>query len=458
MMHFTDGPPPNGTRQHVYNVSELNLEIKHILEDKYPFIWISGEISNFRTPSSGHCYFTLKDSHSQISAVLFRTQANALSFTPEDGIAIVGLGRISVYEPRGAYQVIFEYIEPKGIGALLIAFEKRKRKLAAEGLFDARHKLALPPLPHKISVVSSPTGAAVRDFIHIAHRRWPNLWIEIAPVSVQGQRAPAEIVAAINALNDRRQTDVIVLARGGGSIEDLNAFNDEQVVRTIFASTIPVVSAVGHETDYTLADFVADLRAPTPSAAAELCVPSKDDLQKQILQVNVKLFTTINNILKNLNTKIEHLRQRIVHPRRRIEDWRVRLDDLAQRLTTIARELLRRRRERLAFHMSMLMQVSPAKRLKLLKGDVGTHQDTLSRIMLQRIADQRSRSDRQRSIIDALNPMAILQRGYSITRTVPEHSIVHSARQVDVDQHLEVLLGSGQLSVTVRSRRTEPPP
>jgi exodeoxyribonuclease VII large subunit len=441
--------------QHVYDVSELNREIKNLLEGSYPFIWISGEISNLRIPSSGHCYFTLKDIRSQISAVMFRTQIRSLKFKPEDGLSVIGLGRVSVYEPRGAYQVIFEYLEPKGIGGLQIAYEKLKQKLSDEGLFDPQVKATLPVFPKKISIVTSPTGAAIRDFIKVAQRRFPNLSLEVVPVSVQGNRSAGEIVHAIGMLNSLARTDVIVLARGGGSIEDLAAFNDEQVARAIFASVIPVVSAVGHETDFTIADFVADLRAPTPSAAAEVVVPSKNELQQELDSVKQKLYKTIKNLLELLNNKNDSLSSRIVHPRRRVQDMRIRLDDYSMRLAASVANTMARKREQVTYSQQMLVHLSPGKTAAALKDRVCAHHRELVGFMTQLIRDGRMEADRHVSMLDALNPMAILKRGYSITRTWPDQAIVRSARTVSIDQSLEILLGRGNLRVKVDKREVE---
>jgi exodeoxyribonuclease VII large subunit len=441
------------SRQHVYDVSELNRNIKRLLEDKFPFIWISGEISNYRQPSSGHCYFTLKDQQSQLSAVIFRGQAAGLKFRPENGLSVIGLGRISVYEPRGTYQVIFEYLEPKGIGGLQIAFEKLKRQLSDEGLFDDRYKRQLSGLPSKISIVTSPTGAAIRDFINVAQRRFPNLALEVVPVRVQGDQAAEDIVHAIRMLDRRNATDIIVLARGGGSIEDLAAFNDEQVARTIFECRIPIVSAIGHETDFTIADFVADLRAPTPSAAAELIVPDKRALKMQLDEIKQKLYQCITNKLKlNRNTYMGY-KERIVHPKRRLQDWRIRLDDYAMRLLAMAHDILNRKKEQVAFRHDMLMQVSPNKSLTVLSAQAaGLEQGLISGIM-RLIQDRRTGISKSDSMLDALNPMAILDRGYSITRKLPEKTIVRSTRQVRIDQNLEVLLARGQITVTVKRKR-----
>jgi exodeoxyribonuclease VII large subunit len=451
-MAISNGTIAKPSPRHVYEITELNKKIKTLLEGSFPFLWISGEISNFRTPSSGHCYFTLKDSNSQISAVMFRTQAATLKFTPEDGLSIIGLGRISVYEPRGSYQVIFEYLEPKGIGGLQIAFEKLKQKLSDEGLFSPRYKMLLPVLPQKISIVTSPTGAAIRDFIKVAQRRFSNMTLEVVPVSVQGDRSPGEIVQAIRMLNSIGKTDVIVLARGGGSIEDLCAFNDEHVARAIFASRIPVVSAIGHETDFTIADFVADLRAPTPSAAAEIVVPSKNDLKQRLDEANYKLYRTINLCLKILNNQVTGLASRIVHPQRRLQDMRIRLDDFSMRLAATVVDIVARKKEQLAYGHHMLINLSPSTTTALMTEHVNQCRHRLCNRMNQMISARRATAVKNESMLDALNPMAILQRGYSITRTHPAQSIVRSAKQVKIDQPLEILLGSGKLRVTVNEK------
>lgn len=271
----------NQLQKNIYTVSQLTSNIKNLLEENFPLVWVSGEVSNFSVPVSGHFYFSLKDENTQIQSVMFRGQNRILKFEPENGLKITGLGRISVYEPRGSYQLILEYMEPKGIGALQVAFEKMKDRLLKEGLFDKKHKKTLPFVPKKICIITSPTGSVLYDFLQIAHRRFPNMPVEIIPVSVQGNQAVKDIVQALDLANsstdktDRLQPDVIVIARGGGSIEDLFAFNTEEVARSIFLSSIPVVSAIGHETDFTITDFVADFRAPTPSAAAEIVVPKK---------------------------------------------------------------------------------------------------------------------------------------------------------------------------------------
>ncbi|RLB32513.1 MAG: exodeoxyribonuclease VII large subunit, partial [Deltaproteobacteria bacterium] len=288
----------------IYTVSRLTEEIKELLEGTFDFIWVEGEISNFRIPTSGHYYMALKDERAQIRAIMFRPQARYLKFTPEDGMRVIAQGRIGVYEPRGEYQIILDYLEPLGVGALALAFEQLKKKLAAQGIFDEKVKKPLPFLPQKVAVITSPTGAAIRDFLKIIHRRFANIEIIIVPVKVQGDQAAAEIVEAIEIVNRELDVDVIVLTRGGGSLEDLWAFNEEKVALAIRASKVPVVSAVGHEIDTTISDLAADLRAPTPSAAAEILVVEKESLKNRIGQLGSRLEMSLRSSLVNNNQKL----------------------------------------------------------------------------------------------------------------------------------------------------------
>ena len=271
-----------GPQRKIYTVSELSQEIKGLFEKQFPDVWVTGEVSNFRAASSGNLYFTLKDASAQLRAVCFRNLARYLKFKPQDGISVIARGRLSVYEARGEYQLYVEYLEPAGLGALQLAFEQLKQKLAAEGLFDPARKRPLPMLPRAVGVVTSPTGAVIRDIVRILRRRFPNLNIMLYPVKVQGEGAAEEIVEGIEYFNRHRLADVLIVARGGGSLEDLWAFNEEVVARAIAGSKMPVISAVGHETDFTIADFVADLRAPTPSAAAELVVHRRQDFVDEL--------------------------------------------------------------------------------------------------------------------------------------------------------------------------------
>ncbi|MBS3808706.1 MAG: exodeoxyribonuclease VII large subunit, partial [Desulfobacterales bacterium] len=348
----------------VYSVSELTSKIKTLLEETYPFVWISGEISNIRMPASGHYYFTLKDSESQIQAVMFRGQNRNLKFFPEDGMMVTGFGRISVYSPRGAYQIILEYLEPSGAGALQAAFEQLKRKLSEEGLFDNQYKKAIPFLPSRVAVISSATGSVVHDIIRVIHRRFPNMPVLIIAAAVQGEGAATEITGAIKLLNRHAQADVAIVARGGGSLEDLAAFNSEEVARAITDSAVPVISAVGHETDYTIADFTADLRAPTPSAAAELAVPVKEDVLYTLRGLKRRMHARISGQVKEQRQGLEKLTRRLVHPRRRLDDLRLRIDEDYARLAAAMTRIINDRRERLSWRRERLFAAPLQNRIR----------------------------------------------------------------------------------------------
>ncbi len=345
--------------ENIYTVTELTREIKSLLENQFPSLWVTGEISNFRTHSSGHYYFTLKDEGSQIGAVMFRGVNRNLKFALEDGMAVLANGHIDVYAVRGNYQIIVEYIEPKGLGALQLAFDQLRRKLAEEGLFEEARKRALPFCPQTVGIITSPTGAAIQDMIKILHRRNPHVNILLFPVNVQGENAAPEIARAIELMNRHDEADVLIVGRGGGSLEDLWAFNTEIVARAIYQSEIPVISAVGHETDVTISDFVADLRAPTPSAAAELVVPVikeiLDGIQDQQRHLRKALLKIIGEKKSSLNFWISHLK----HPKRRLEELSLHLDDLNTRLRHAMQFYLEERRTKVAHLAEKLQVLSP---------------------------------------------------------------------------------------------------
>ena len=389
---------------HILSISELTQLIKFQLEQSFDYLWVEGEISNFRIPSSGHFYFTLKDEKSQIRAVMFRSQNRTLEFSPEDGLSVICRGRLNVYETRGEYQLILDYLEPKGLGALQLAFEQLKQRLAQEGLFDPDHKKPLPQLPRKIGIVTSPTGAAIRDILNIIERRFANVGILIYPVKVQGEGAAQEIATALQELNQMPEIDVVILARGGGSIEDLWPFNEEVVARAIYHSEIPVISAVGHEVDFTIADFVADLRAPTPSAAAELVVRNKDDLIYNLNTVYVRLKNSIRKIYEFNLSRFAFLQKRMPDPRKMIPGLRLTIDEYG---------------ERIAFYVSNAVKIKKEK----IEGMMGR--------------------------LDALSPLNVLKRGYSITRTVPYLKVVRDAKQLASGDKINVRLFKGELMCRV---------
>ena len=393
--------------QQVFSVTTLTQAIKQTLEDGFFTIWVEGEISNLATPRSGHVYFTLKDEAAQLRAVIFKSAARLVRFELENGMQVLLRGSLSVYEARGEYQLIVSRAEPRGAGALQAAFEQLKRRLEAEGLFDPAHKRPIPLLPKKIGVVTSPTGAAIRDILNIVNRRFANVHVLIAPARVQGADAPAEIVRAIEMLNRLPDVDALIVGRGGGSLEDLWAFNEECVARAIFASRIPVISAVGHEIDFTIADFVADLRAPTPSAAAELVVRNKADLAQTLDAQHARLKQAMRHLLDRSRAAAAHAARRLSDPRRRLNELQQRVDDLAQRLARTMRHALERKQ---------------------------------------------AQRDTQIAKLDALSPLAVLAKGYAICRNAATLRPVKRAADANVGDGLLVRMFDGELRCEVRER------
>jgi exodeoxyribonuclease VII large subunit len=439
----------------IYSVDKLTREIKNLLENRFDIVWISGEISNLRVPSSGHAYFTLKDHKAQISAVMFRGQLKNLKFDLDDGANIVGMGRISVYEPRGNYQIILEYIEPKGVGALQIAFEQLKRKLNDEGLFDQGRKRKLPYLPLKIGLITSPSGSVIQDILKIVYRRFPNLSVDIFPVAVQGQRAADEIANAIRLANTKADSDVLILARGGGSLEDLSAFNTEIVARAIYHSNIPIISAVGHETDFTIADFVADVRSPTPSAAAGIVVPFKEDLEARCTELKQRSLNSILNIIERLRKDIVYTRGRLVHPQKRIQELQLRLDDVQNRLLNSLANHQKWRYQRLGNLTKFLLKIKPDSYISESHSKLDILEFKLKKIIEKYLSELNQNVSFFTAGLNALNPLAVLDRGYSITRTLPpKPHVVASSKEVKVDQPLEIILKNGSINVRVTEKRS----
>lgn len=441
--------------RYILTVSELTQEIKEALEAKFSDLWVEGEISNLRIPPSGHIYFTLKDDSSQIRGVLFKMRARTLRFLPEDGLHIICKGRVSLYEKRGDYQLIIEEMEPKGIGALQLAFLQLKERLEKEGLFDISHKKPIPILPQTIGIVTSPTGAAIQDMIQIIHRRFEKVTIFLYPVRVQGERAVQEIVEGIRYFNRMKNADVIIVGRGGGSLEDLWAFNEEEVARAIYHSKIPVISAVGHETDYTVSDFVADLRAPTPSAAAELVVRDRRELERRLQYLKGRLENQVSTYLEEVRTDLSHLRKSLPDPRKRIEDYLLRLDDLVSKSRRSLLWDFKRKSERSLYLAQRLDLRSPSHTIRSLESSILEIRNRLSRNMRHAIEIRRQKLRGILGKLDSLSPLAILQRGYSITRKVPFLQIVRNADEVRVGDQVEVKLHRGTLFCGIE--RTEGP-
>ncbi|PIR20956.1 MAG: exodeoxyribonuclease VII large subunit [Deltaproteobacteria bacterium CG11_big_fil_rev_8_21_14_0_20_47_16] len=352
-----EDPKPAGPR--VLSVTEITTGIRNILEGTFDDVWVCGEVSNWRPASSGHWYFSLKDANSQLSAVMFRGVNSAVKFKVEQGMELICHGKLSVYPPRGSYQIIIDYCEPKGVGALQLAFEQLKKKLADEGLFDKSKKKPIPYMPRRVGVVTSPTGAAVRDICTVLRRRFPSVDICLVPAKVQGDGSAAEIARAIELLDARGDVDVMIVGRGGGSIEDLWAFNEEVVARAIFAATTPIISAVGHEIDFTIADFVADVRAPTPSAAAEIAVPVRAELLQGIGNIQRRLDQGLRGAITRASERLHHLRQRLRFPTQRITDGLQWVDSLRERLQMAMRRGIGDRRQAVAQWAGQLQHLSP---------------------------------------------------------------------------------------------------
>jgi len=429
----------------IYTVSALTEEVKDLLEEHFDFVWVEGEISNFRSPSSGHYYMVLKDEKAQIRAVMFRPQTRYLKFTPEDGMKVIVQGRIGVYQPRGEYQIILDYLEPLGIGALALAFEQLKEKLAAEGLFDEEIKRPLPFLPQRVAVITSPTGAAIRDFLKIIHRRFANIEIIVVPVKVQGDEATAEMVEALDTVNRELNVDVIVLTRGGGSLEDLWAFNQEELALAIRASRIPVVSAVGHEIDITISDLAADLRAPTPSAAAELIVMEKESLVERFKGMRGRLELYTKTYLSNLNQQLALLARGLRDPRKGIADSWMRLDELHGWLLKLIDLTIKERQKNMRGESRALLLYSPIKLLGSLEQQINFQRRALTLMILKRLKENRMALSHFGERLNDLNPGSVMERGYSITRKLPEEVILKDVASLTTGDHVGVTLAKGEL-------------
>ena len=394
------------TRQFL-TIGELNELIKGTLETELDAIWVVGEISNLRVPPSGHLYFTLKDDTSQIAAVMFRRQGMNLKFVPENGMEVICLGRVSLYSVRGDLQLYVQSIEPRGQGALFLAFEQLKRKLAGEGLFARERKRPLPFLPACVGIVTSDKGAALHDMLRILRNRFNDRRIVIRPAKVQGDGAAREIAAAIGELNRVGGVEVIIVGRGGGSLEDLWAFNEEIVARAIFTSTVPIISAVGHEIDFTIADFVADHRAPTPTAGAEMVVPQRAELLKRLSTIEEALFRAIENKLQSTKDDLNSLVKRLTDPGRKLRENQQRLDELSVDLLRRFQDRLRQLKERLATNAGRL---------------------------------------------DALSPLAVLERGYSIAHKIPEETIVKDSDSLAAGDRLRITFAQGKAICRVEEK------
>ena len=441
----------------VWSVSELTAHIRDVLAAQFSNLWVEGEVSNYHAAQSGHLYFTLKDAKSQVRCVCFRNQALRMKFRPEDGLKVTVRGSISVYEPRGEYQIYVEHIEPVGLGALQLAFEQLKKRLEAEGLFDEARKKPLPMLPRRIGVITSPKGAAVRDIIRILRRRFPNLHLIVYPVRVQGEGAAEDIVAALKYFDRQRSAEVILLARGGGSLEDLWAFNEEIVARAIAACAIPVVSGVGHETDFTIADFVADVRASTPSAAAEIVVRTREEFRIHLREVEHKIAQRMRYLLLEWR---HHLKELATHMGfRRLEDLlrrhRQQTDELTARLGLTLQSRLERLHRRYTIAGTRIISIDLRARIRTLGLRLLQRSSELAVRMERIVVARRQRLERLRLQLEERSPLRLLERGYAIC-TDAAGNVVRAADQVAIGAEVNVQLARGRLAAEVR-RKILPP-
>jgi exodeoxyribonuclease VII large subunit len=451
--------PPKRVRQ-ILSVSELTASLRETLEMSFPEVWVEGELSNTRVWTTGHLYFTLKDGGSQIKGIMFRSALRYLKFKPEDGLHVVVRGRISIYDQKGEYQIVGEHMEPHGYGPLQLAFEQLKKKLAAEGLFDVSRKRPLPSLPRRIGIVTSIDGAALRDIVRVLRRRYPNAHLVIAPTRVQGEDASGEIVRAIRQVTRVSDVDVVIVGRGGGSLEDLWAFNEERVARAIAASPVPIISAVGHETDFTIADFVADLRAPTPSAAAELVVRRKDDFCNHIDTLSNRLEGAMRGRLRRLESRLNALLARpgYAGQRGRLAMRGRHTAELTAALRQAMTAAIVRRGRRHDQVRRALTQFDPRHRLSAIRTRLLARDGQLSKTMTRRIhlADSRFRALAGR--LDGLSPLAVLGRGYAVCWDESRTHVLRDASSVTPGDRVVVSLERGELDCAVAAITPAAPP
>jgi len=455
-MQGTDSKTPTPIRD-VYTVSRLNREARAVLEGNFPLLWVEGEISNLARPRSGHIYFSLKDEFAQVRCAMFRMRAMNLNFSPRDGMQVVARVRVGLYEPRGDYQLIVDHMEEAGDGALRRAFDALKQRLDREGLFDEARKRPLPAMPRQIGVVTSPSGAAIRDILTVLKRRFPAIPVVIYPVAVQGEGAPAQIADMIRLAGKRDECDVLIVGRGGGSLEDLWAFNEEAVARAIHDSPIPVVSAVGHEVDITIADFVADVRAPTPSAAAELLSPDRTEWLQRLQRVESRLAQVVHSQIQQRKQQLHWLETRLKHPGRRLQEHAQRLDELEMRLTQAQRNLQQRKHARLETLQARLERHSPANHLGQLRQQHQSLQQRLHHAIRLQLNLWQQRLASQTHALETVSPLATLSRGYAIVTESKSDKVIHRSDQVQSGDTVYARLHHGGLLCRVEEVKIEKP-
>jgi exodeoxyribonuclease VII large subunit len=453
MNEFDTDPSPYTPQKEVYSVSRLNSEVRSLLEGSFPLLWVEGEISNFACPSSGHWYFSLKDQKAQVRCAMFRNRNQLLRFRPENGQQVMIRARVGLYEGRGEFQLIAEHMEESGDGALRRAFEALKQKLDNEGLFDTSTKKPLPLLPKSIGIITSPTGAAIRDVLSVLKKRFPALPVIIYPVPVQGENAATEIADMIQLAEQRQECDVLLLTRGGGSLEDLWAFNEEVLARAIDQCQIPIVSAIGHEVDFTIADLVADYRAPTPSAAAEHLSPDQSEWIQALVQKTRMLQRLCQHHLHRQQQTLQHFTSRLqqLHPGTRLKQWAQRLDDMELRYQRAHQYLLEKKQYQLEKLTARLYQQSPENRLQQLQQRQQLLCQRLQGSVEAKINDSKQSLSLLSRALDTISPLATLHRGYSIIQK-QDKSIVTDHKQVKNNELLTARLAAGELTLRVENK------
>lgn len=444
-------------QRQVLTVSELMSRARRLLEGEFGLIWLEGEISNFSSPGSGHWYFSLKDSQAQVRCALFRNRNQLLSYRPKDGDKVLIRARVSLYEPRGDFQLIGEYLEPAGFGALQQQFEMLKQKLQAEGLFDEERKKPLPAFVQTLGVITSPTGAALHDVLSVLKKRAPQVRVIIYPAMVQGKEAAQTLIDALATANRRNEVDVLLLTRGGGSLEDLWSFNDEALARAITESRLPIVSAVGHEVDFTIADFVADQRAPTPSAGAALLSTDQQTMALQIGHITQQLQRKLQQLLQHKRQQLAHLQARLRAPEFLLQRHQQRVDELSQRLQRASLQHIAQRRERLQRWQSMLQQLSPRQRLLQRREKLDQLQQRLHQHYRQQLQQRRVQLKNLVQQLNQISPLATLARGYTLTRVAETGVYLRDASRLSVGTRIETLTSSHQIDsqvVTITPRKS----
>jgi exodeoxyribonuclease VII large subunit len=441
----------SGSKRSVYSVSQLARETKNLLADVFPRVWVEGEISNLAQPASGHIYFTLKDANAQIRCAMFRSAKSRMDFMPANGDQVLAQAQVSLYEARGDFQLIVEQMEQAGDGALRRAFEALKQRLLKQGLFNLEHKKDLPDFPRQVGVITSPTGAAIQDILAVLQRRFPALPIVIYPTRVQGADAALEISNALKLADQQGECDVLILARGGGSLEDLWAFNEEIVAHTLFELQTPVISGVGHEIDFTIADFVADFRAATPSAAAETVSPEQTEWMEKFSGYQVWLEFKMREIIASQNKSLDWLSKRLhqVHPTRQINSQSQRIDELDMRLTRSMSALLEKLKAREQTQSARLIQQNPADTIQHHQTQLGQLQQRLNQTINAKMQDCRTQLAANSQALQAISPLATLSRGYALVTDPVDDQIIRSAEQVSAGQQISARLGKGSLICTV---------